>query len=93
MGTQRSGETHKHFGFGENLPSPSPPGSPVAPESPMGLETEKDKATSMHAPFKTLIQRGLGGGGFFFPPKQDKKKKKKKKSRWLSGLEGFKPSF
>lgn len=38
----------------------------------MGLEAESDKATSIHAPFKALIQRGLGGGGDFFQNKTKK---------------------
>lgn len=64
--------SHEHVWVLEtNLPSPSPQ-PPVPPESPMGLETESDKATSIHAPFKALIQRGLGGGGDFFSKTKQK---------------------
>lgn len=83
MGTQR--QTQALWAWRQS-PLPVSPGSPVAPESPMGLETESDKATSIRAPFKTLIQRGLGEVGVFSP-------KARQKSRWLSALERFKPSF
>lgn len=39
----------------------------------MGLETESDKATSIRALYKTLIQRGLGEVGGFSPKARQKK--------------------
>lgn len=73
MGAQgRSGAAASTLGFWKqvspsHLPSPQSP-----PESPMGLEAEADKATSIHAPFKALIQRGLGEEGIFSKTKQKK---------------------
>lgn len=90
MGAQgRSGVAAGTLGIWKQIsPShvPSLQPTPPHPESPMGPEAEADKATSIHVPFKALIQRGLGEEGSFFFPKQ-------KKSRWLSALEMFKLSL
>lgn len=84
--SRRSGAAVSTFGFWKQIsPSHLPsPQSPRISNGPWGRKS--DKATSIHAPFKALIQRGLGGGGDFFP-------KQNKKGRWLSALETFKQSF
>lgn len=64
MGAQgRSGAAAGTLGIWKQVsPSHVPSLQPARPhpESPMGPEAEADKATSIHVPFKALIQRGLG---------------------------------
>ena len=66
------GQQQARSGFGNKSPLPISPAPSTPPESPMGLEAEADKATSIHAPFKALIQRGLGEEGIFSKTKQKK---------------------
>lgn len=75
MGAQgRSGAAAGTLGIWKQVsPSHVPSLQPARPhpESPMGPEAEADKATSIHVPFKALIQRGLGEeGSFLFPNKK-----------------------